>query len=472
MAGTPCNPSKAGSRFPMAETPCNPSKAGTRFPMAETSCNPSTAGTASKAGITSKANRPIQICRVLNKGSPPLARIIAKTIINSGGLILDVQIIRAVCETAGWNVEFINLETDISTCQTTADLNIFLEHADINYKTKYPVKPGGRFASGSVMFVNQEWVSDWDLMAMNAGIVPLYKTRYAERLVNPHVKTGGIYVGFGMYPWQAPKLPGHRIPGLAIHIAGKSPVKGTIHLIHAMAETTRPSGKPPTILIITLNDTSRKFNFLLQLWRHKKVSRSLPTAFLNAMYDRAATLGMPEFKRGGSLDMAKITFESINDVYIINQVLDRQVINFLQSVAWLALCPSFTEGYGHYIDEARRSQINVLTTNGPPMNELITNRAQLIKVGPPVPLDGYLLENWMRYAQDKYPIEGYIPADVHELAAQIYHEAHADRRAICAANAERSRAESEQFAARFIRDVLFAGRPSDLPSGRDPAVKK
>ena len=406
----------------------------------------------------SPASRPIQICRVLNGGSPPVARIIAKAP-DGAGVLLDVEICRAACESAGWNVEYVNIQTDIviGPVKTTANINIFIEHIDRQYAEKYPVKPTkGGFSS--VVLVNQEWLFDWDMVAINNGVVPLYKTRYAERMVSPHVKTKGIYVGFGMYPWNAQPNPAARIPGLAIHIAGRSPMKGTLSLIYAMAEAPKYTGKP-VVLIITVNDVANKYLFQMQQWGLRRSLGKLPAAFLSAMYDSAALLGMPEFKRGGSLDMANMTFNIIGDMYMINQFLDRKVIDFLQAAAWLAVCPSFMEGYGHYIDEARRSQINILTMNGPPMNELITDPTQLIRVGKPLPVRAYLPTGYTQYIQEVYPVEGYLPADPREFAAQIYREAHADRRAICAASAARSKAEAEQFAAQFIRQVLWGSSP-------------
>ncbi len=44
----------------------------------------------------------------------------------------------------------------------------------------------------------------------------------------------------------------------------------------------------------------------------------------------------------------------------------------LQRTAGVYLCPSLTEGYGHYLNEGRSAGALVVTVDGPPMNELVT----------------------------------------------------------------------------------------------------
>ncbi|KAG1700708.1 hypothetical protein DVH05_011567 [Phytophthora capsici] len=56
----------------------------------------------------------------------------------------------------------------------------------------------------------------------------------------------------------------------------------------------------------------------------------------------------------------------------------------LQNQIGLHLCPSETEGFGHYINEARSVGALILTTNVPPMNELVDEKSGVL-VGEPHP---------------------------------------------------------------------------------------
>ena len=66
---------------------------------------------------------------------------------------------------------------------------------------------------------------------------------------------------------------------------------------------------------------------------------------------------------------------------VCNTVLDYNVIQFLQSVAEVHMCPSLIEGWGQYIDEGRRAKAVVLTLDAPPMNELITDKSNGVSTG-------------------------------------------------------------------------------------------
>ncbi len=63
-------------------------------------------------------------------------------------------------------------------------------------------------------------------------------------------------------------------------------------------------------------------------------------------------------------------FPATNIEYL-TEFLDDPTLCQYQNVHGIHLCPSQSEGFGHYIVEAMSTQALVLTTNAPPMNELI-----------------------------------------------------------------------------------------------------
>ncbi|KAE9017005.1 hypothetical protein PR003_g16576, partial [Phytophthora rubi] len=52
-------------------------------------------------------------------------------------------------------------------------------------------------------------------------------------------------------------------------------------------------------------------------------------------------------------------------------MMDRLSFSKLTAEAAFFMCPSLAEGYGHYINQARAAGAVIVTTDAPPMNELI-----------------------------------------------------------------------------------------------------
>lgn len=66
------------------------------------------------------------------------------------------------------------------------------------------------------------------------------------------------------------------------------------------------------------------------------------------------------------------------NIKLIQRHISSALLLQIQNECGVHLCPSKTEGYGHYISEAMSAESVVITTNAPPMNEFITDPRCLV----------------------------------------------------------------------------------------------
>ncbi|MBA3721884.1 MAG: glycosyltransferase [Parachlamydiaceae bacterium] len=64
--------------------------------------------------------------------------------------------------------------------------------------------------------------------------------------------------------------------------------------------------------------------------------------------------------------------------YLIAKRVDEKTLRSYQNTCGIHLCPSETEGFGHYLNEAMSAGAVVVTTNAPPMNEFIIDPRCLV----------------------------------------------------------------------------------------------
>lgn len=83
------------------------------------------------------------------------------------------------------------------------------------------------------------------------------------------------------------------------------------------------------------------------------------------------------------IDGYVIEVERKDNVFLTRSYLNNNILNHLIMRASIHLCPSLMEGWGHIINQGRMAGSIVITTDSPPMNELIQNG----KNGITIPID-------------------------------------------------------------------------------------
>ena len=324
---------------------------------------------------TNKTNKTKKTNKIILNTPRLTARIIFGH--NYGGIVVDKNTIKEIIESIGGEVEIVvfNDIKDIlkpylksysnkqvyNKVYNKVDIQIFIEHIFLeNPLDKFP-------ADKSYIFVNQEYMNDWDITGLQSGsIIPLCKTHESLKTLRNLGITHAKYVGFGNNKEFKYIDNISKIPNLFIHIVGSSPLKGTKTLIDTWIYK-----KINYPLIITANNKARGNTNLFKYWKSlKPKSKPLPDIVLKKWKEWTKLTSATTFHNAG---VSLPQFEKIesSSVYFCNTELDYSIIQFLQSVAGVHICPSLIEGWGQYIDEGRRAKAVVLTLDAPPMNELI-----------------------------------------------------------------------------------------------------
>ena len=240
---------------------------------------------------------------------PPAINIIART--NGVGLDRDVDLIHIALSAAGYDVT-------VSHCRGISPLRGLLPgkpkfDANIFLERVFPRWFGS--ASTNLLIPNQERFPKRHLKHLKHIDHILCKSRHAEDIFSA-LGYSTEYIGFTSSDLLDETIkPDYQS---FFHLAGRSTLKGT--------ET------------------------ILKLWENHP---EWPTLTVVQCKDNAPE-NVPE------------------NVKLITDYIPHEEIKTLLNSHGIHLCPSLSEGWGHYIVEAMSCRAVVVTTDAPPMNELIT----------------------------------------------------------------------------------------------------
>lgn len=302
--------------------------------------------------------------------SPPIAtpltvRIIAPS--DSGGTMTDAAIYHRLI--GGSYIVFVDMDRwrEHPDVERHADVNIYVEHL-------VGVHPQG--SQGSQPFpstykwlmVNQDMIRQCDIDMLHRVDKFLCKSMMASRVLDlpqekvvytRHTSSDVLSRSSDVLSRSSPQdddIPPKDYTTF-VHFAGKSWVKNTEEVLRTWVENNglRELGSPR--LVITCKGRCLRSSTYLQ--------RELASFF-----NEPSANGLRRHRLYPNILYA----EAISDDEYAR----------LQSTAGFYLCPSQTEGYGHYINEGRSAGAIILTTDVAPMNELVDERNGIL-----IPTNGH-----------------------------------------------------------------------------------
>ncbi len=185
---------------------------------------------------------------------------------------------------------------------------------DVNVFLERLVPEYFQCASVNCFFPNPEWLAESDAPLLNQVDLLLCKTRHALHLLRPRVRDAE-YVGFTSVDRRSEDVAAR--PDTALHVCGWNPHKGTEAVVAAWAQ--HPEW--PELTIVT------------QL-------------------------------SGPAAAPANVT-------QVTNRIADAR-LRRLQNACAVHVCPSEVEGFGHTLMEALSCGAILITTDAPPMDELVS----------------------------------------------------------------------------------------------------
>ena len=252
---------------------------------------------------------------------------------NGAGLSRDIRLIAEMCVGAGMEVTISPIPRRRGVRHVLSAVQIFEARCarlrrreqylfDVNIFIELVRPEWLPFARHNCLIPNQEWYHERWLPYLPAFDAVLCKTRYAQEIFAARgCRT--VFTSFTGGDYDDPDcLKDYRAP---LHLAGKSRQKGT--------------------------------RVLVDIWRKHP---EWPTLYLEQDPSMLEDYG------------------GIANIDYVPRFLGGAELRQVENSHGLHLCPSEAEGFGLYLIEAMATRALIITTDGPPMNELVTPERGLL----------------------------------------------------------------------------------------------
>lgn len=221
-------------------------------------------------------------------------------------------------------------------------------HVDVNIFFQVIPEPWLPYASHNWLIPNPEWYTQEKELLNKVDLI-LCRTKEVERIFDL-LNLETYFLGFTSVDCYKPEYPKNF--SQLFHLCGQNRQKGTLPIVN--------------------------------LWQRN------PTLPFLVMVEQ---IHLGQF------------FSNLDNFYLVSQRVDEPTLRRLQNTSGIHLCPSETEGFGHYIMEAMSSGAIVVTTNAPPMNEFITDERCLV--------------DFESFAPERLGIKYYVSSDALEKTLHI-----------------------------------------------------
>jgi glycosyltransferase involved in cell wall biosynthesis len=207
-----------------------------------------------------------------------------------------------------------NIEINEAQC----DVNIFLEHIHEQYL---------KLGSKNILFPNIEWLNKRDLSLLNKIDLICCKNKHSlQTLTKMFPKQKIVHTGFTSIDRYNEKIP--KKHDYFLHLKGISKYKNSQILV----DTWLKHPEWPTLVVV----------------HHGNMQGN------------------------GSLHF-NIPFKVSKNILVYQTKVNDNMLQSIMNQCATHICCSFSEGFGHYINEGRSTGAFLLTTNGNPMKEFLKN---------------------------------------------------------------------------------------------------